>query len=80
MKSISTSAADAPEESEDEAPTVAEIVDERPEHVRRLEEYRKNQRWKVLGKDGEQDGERERGVGQRWRMRWRERERIKREK
>ena len=62
MKSISTSAADAPEESEDEAPTVAEIVDERPEHVRRLEEYRKNQRWKVLGKDGEQDGEREREV------------------
>ena len=58
MKTISTPA-DAQEESEDEAPTVAEVVDERPEHVKRLEEYRKDERWRALGNDGERDGERD---------------------
>ncbi|CAL1539805.1 unnamed protein product [Lymnaea stagnalis] len=37
----------------DEAPIVAEIIDERPKHVQQLEQYRKNSRWKVLGEDDE---------------------------
>ena len=39
-----------PQESDDDdAPTVAEIIDERPKHVQDLEAYRKNKQWKVLG-------------------------------
>nr|KAG5708706.1 hypothetical protein BaRGS_034923 [Batillaria attramentaria] len=43
------------EDLEDEAPTVAEFIDERPEHVRRLEEYRQAGRWKVMGKDKDEN-------------------------
>ncbi|XP_059167247.1 BUD13 homolog [Physella acuta] len=43
----------ASEELFDDAPTVADVVDERPKHVQLLEQYRKNSRWKVLGEDDE---------------------------
>ncbi|KAK7105751.1 BUD13 homolog [Littorina saxatilis] len=55
LKTFGASASNEQEQSEDEAPTVAEVVDERPEHVKRLEQYRKDQRWKILGKDKEED-------------------------
>lgn len=35
---------------EDEDPTVAEIIDERPEEVRRMEEYTASNKWKSLAK------------------------------
>ena len=34
----------------DNDPQVADFVDERPEHVKQLEAYRKSGAWKVLGK------------------------------
>lgn len=43
-------------EPDDEAPTIAEFVDERPEHIRQLEEYRNTGRWKTLGKDEQMQG------------------------
>ncbi|MBN3325322.1 BUD13 protein, partial [Atractosteus spatula] len=36
-------------EEEEEAPVVAEVIDERPEEVKRLEEFRNTKRWKTLG-------------------------------
>ena len=33
----------------DNDPTVAEVVDERPEHVQLLEKYRSSGQWRVLG-------------------------------
>ena len=57
LKTVNSSMATAADISEDEAPTVAEVVDERPEHVKRLEAYRKDRRWKVMGKDNVEDGE-----------------------
>uniref|UniRef100_W5MFK8 BUD13 homolog n=1 Tax=Lepisosteus oculatus TaxID=7918 RepID=W5MFK8_LEPOC len=36
-------------EEEEEAPVVAEVIDERPEEVKRLEEFRNSKRWKTLG-------------------------------
>ncbi|GFN99338.1 LOW QUALITY PROTEIN: Bud13 homolog [Plakobranchus ocellatus] len=46
---------DGPEvlEEEEEAPFVAEVIDERPKHVQQLEAYRKNSRWKILGQERE---------------------------
>ncbi|XP_077985046.1 uncharacterized protein LOC144439683 isoform X2 [Glandiceps talaboti] len=37
----------------DEAPQVAGIVDERPDEVIQLEQYRSEGRWKLIGKDGD---------------------------
>ncbi|XP_064207739.1 BUD13 homolog [Anguilla rostrata] len=37
------------EEEDEEAPVVAEVIDERPEEVKRLEEFRNSQKWKRLG-------------------------------
>lgn len=34
----------------DNDPVVAEVIDERPEHVKLLEKYRSSGAWKVLGK------------------------------
>lgn len=34
--------------SDDEDPTVAEVVDERPEMIRKMEEFRSSQKWKTL--------------------------------
>ena len=77
LKTIGTPAGQESGESEDEAPTVAAVVDDRPDHVQRMEQYRKDQRWKVLGRDqpggdGETETEREE-PGQRERNRARER-------
>ena len=33
----------------DNDPTIAEMIDERPEHVKQLEKYRSTGQWKVLG-------------------------------
>lgn len=34
--------------SDDENPTIAEVVDERPEFVRKMEEFTSSQKWKSL--------------------------------
>lgn len=34
----------------DNDPTVADIIDERPDYIKHLEAYRDDNRWKVLGK------------------------------
>ncbi|KAK6172268.1 hypothetical protein SNE40_015966 [Patella caerulea] len=39
----------------DNDPTVAEFIDERPEHVKRVEEYRKDDRWKIMGNSDDDD-------------------------
>lgn len=33
----------------DNDPTVADVIDERPEHVKQLEKYRSSGQWKVMG-------------------------------
>ncbi|XP_012710696.2 BUD13 homolog [Fundulus heteroclitus] len=48
------------EEDEEEAPVIAEFVDERPEEVKQLEAFRTSNRWKVVGADEEQEEEKER--------------------
>ncbi|XP_035482745.1 BUD13 homolog isoform X1 [Scophthalmus maximus] len=42
------------EEEEDEAPVVAEVVDDRPDEVKQLESFRNSNRWKVIGADEEE--------------------------
>ncbi|KAF3706521.1 BUD13 -like protein [Channa argus] len=37
------------EEDEEEAPVIAEIIDDRPEEVKQLEAFRTSNRWKVIG-------------------------------
>ncbi|KAL4658611.1 hypothetical protein GN956_G3204 [Arapaima gigas] len=37
------------EEDEEEAPVVAEFIDERPEEIKRLEEFRTSNKWRVMG-------------------------------
>nr|XP_015193218.1 PREDICTED: BUD13 homolog isoform X1 [Lepisosteus oculatus] len=51
-------------EEEEEAPVVAEVIDERPEEVKRLEEFRNSKRWKTLGGTNEdfQDSDKFQGV------------------
>ncbi|KAM9349023.1 BUD13 homolog [Symphorus nematophorus] len=39
------------EEDEEEAPVIAEVIDERPEEVKQLEAFRTSNRWKVIGAD-----------------------------
>ena len=39
------------EEGEEEEPTVAEFVDERPDEVKLLEQFRQSKNWKVIGGD-----------------------------
>ncbi|XP_051903325.1 BUD13 homolog [Hippocampus zosterae] len=39
------------EEDDDEAPVIAEVIDERPDDVRMLEIFRSSSRWKVIGED-----------------------------
>ena len=36
------------EELLDDAPTVADIVDDRPEHIKQIEAYRQSEKWKTL--------------------------------
>ncbi|CAL8364683.1 unnamed protein product [Lota lota] len=52
------------EEDEEEAPVIAEVIDERPEDVKRLEAFRNSNKWRTLGddetkstEDGEEDGD-----------------------
>ncbi|KAM9728481.1 BUD13 homolog [Menidia menidia] len=47
------------EEDEEEAPVIAEVIDDRPEEVKQLEAF-KSGRWKVVGADEDDDGEEER--------------------
>ncbi|XP_063058719.1 BUD13 homolog [Engraulis encrasicolus] len=45
-------------DEEDEAPVVAEVIDERPEEVRRLEAFRTSNKWRIMGDDsGSQDSQ-----------------------
>ncbi|XP_061608241.1 BUD13 homolog [Phyllopteryx taeniolatus] len=39
------------EEDDEEAPVIAEVIDERPDDVRMLEAFRSSSRWKVIGED-----------------------------
>jgi len=41
-----------PEAAADDAPTVAQFIDERPDRVKQLEAFRQNKSWKVLGSNG----------------------------
>ncbi|XP_071316510.1 BUD13 homolog [Trachinotus anak] len=43
------------EEDEDEAPVIAEVIDDRPEEVKQLEAFRTSNRWKVIGADEDED-------------------------
>ncbi|XP_029956725.1 BUD13 homolog [Salarias fasciatus] len=45
------------EEEEDEAPVIAEVVDDRPDEVKYLEAFRNSNRWKVIGADENEDSE-----------------------
>ncbi|XP_059207711.1 BUD13 homolog [Centropristis striata] len=45
------------EEDEEEAPVVAEVIDDRPEEVKQLEAFRTSNRWKVIGADENEDAE-----------------------
>ncbi|KAM4726174.1 BUD13 homolog [Anableps anableps] len=45
------------EEDEEEAPVVAEVIDERPDEVKQLEAFRTSNRWKVVGADEEREEE-----------------------
>nr|XP_057943298.1 BUD13 homolog [Doryrhamphus excisus] len=39
------------EEDDEEAPVIAEVIDDRPEDVRHMEVFRSSSRWKVIGDD-----------------------------
>ncbi|XP_023144256.1 BUD13 homolog [Amphiprion ocellaris] len=43
------------EEDEEEAPVIAEVIDDRPEEVKQLEAFRTSNRWKVIGADEEKN-------------------------
>ncbi|XP_078122508.1 BUD13 homolog [Sander vitreus] len=45
------------EEDEEEAPVIAEMIDDRPEEVKQLEAFRTSNRWKVIGADENEDTE-----------------------
>ncbi|KAL6098616.1 bud13 [Pungitius sinensis] len=48
---------DQSEEDEEEAPVIAEMIDDRPEEVKQLEAFRTSNRWKVIGADEKEDEE-----------------------
>ncbi|XP_076607384.1 BUD13 homolog [Chaetodon auriga] len=50
-------------EDEEEAPVIAEVIDERPEEVKQLEAFRTSNRWKVIGADKNEDSEEGEGRG-----------------
>ncbi|XP_070838910.1 BUD13 homolog isoform X2 [Chaetodon trifascialis] len=50
-------------EDEEEAPVIAEVIDERPEEVKQLEAFRTSNRWKVIGADKNEDSEDGEGSG-----------------
>ncbi|GAA6232179.1 BUD13 homolog isoform X2 [Lates japonicus] len=43
------------EEDEDEAPVIAEVIDDRPDEVKQLEAFRTSNRWRVIGADEDKD-------------------------
>ncbi|XP_043532365.1 BUD13 homolog isoform X2 [Chiloscyllium plagiosum] len=45
---------EAAEDEDDEAPVVAEFIDERPEIVQQMEEFRLSNKWKILGDANEE--------------------------
>ncbi|XP_060792087.1 BUD13 homolog [Neoarius graeffei] len=45
------------EDDEEEAPVIAEIIDERPDDVKQLEVFRSSNKWKVLGATNEESQE-----------------------
>ncbi|XP_072230660.1 BUD13 homolog [Leuresthes tenuis] len=45
------------EEDEEEAPVIAEVIDDRPEEVKQLEAFRTGNRWKIVGADENEDRE-----------------------
>ncbi|XP_029030095.1 BUD13 homolog isoform X2 [Betta splendens] len=45
------------EEDEEDAPVIAEVIDDRPEEVKQLEDFRTSNRWKVIGADDDKDSE-----------------------
>ncbi|CAK6953859.1 BUD13 homolog [Scomber scombrus] len=47
------------EEEDDEAPVIAEVIDDRPDEVKQLETFRTSNRWKVIGDDEKNDSEEE---------------------
>ncbi|XP_041865266.1 BUD13 homolog isoform X2 [Melanotaenia boesemani] len=49
------------EEDEEEAPVIAEIIDDRPEEVKQMETFRTSNRWKVVGADDDIDKDDEKG-------------------
>ncbi|XP_051256632.1 BUD13 homolog isoform X2 [Dicentrarchus labrax] len=51
------------EEDEEEAPVIAEVIDERPDEVKQLEAFRTSNRWKVIGADENEDAEEAEGRG-----------------
>jgi hypothetical protein len=53
LKALNPDPAQGPTSLEelDEAPIVADFIDERPDHVKQLEAYRGSDRWKLMAKD-----------------------------
>ncbi|XP_014900487.1 BUD13 homolog [Poecilia latipinna] len=49
------------EEDEEEAPVIAEFIDERPDEVKQLEVFRTSNRWKVVGADEDREEEEDKG-------------------
>uniref|UniRef100_A0A1A8PRZ9 BUD13 homolog n=1 Tax=Nothobranchius rachovii TaxID=451742 RepID=A0A1A8PRZ9_9TELE len=45
------------EEEEEEAPVIAEFIDERPEEVKQMEVFRTSNRWKIVGADENEEDE-----------------------
>ncbi|XP_037124788.1 BUD13 homolog isoform X1 [Syngnathus acus] len=43
------------EEDDEEAPMIAEVIDERPDDVRMMELYRSSSRWRVIGEDEKEE-------------------------
>ncbi|XP_055082939.1 BUD13 homolog isoform X3 [Periophthalmus magnuspinnatus] len=58
-RQIAKESKDKDEEDDEEAPVIAEVIDERPEEIKQLEVFRSSNRWKIIGADeneGDEDG------------------------
>ncbi|XP_026037810.1 BUD13 homolog isoform X2 [Astatotilapia calliptera] len=56
-KQMVTQQTEIEEEDEEEAPVIAEVIDDRPEEVKQMEVFRTSNRWKVIGVDQNDDTE-----------------------
>ncbi|XP_030602306.1 BUD13 homolog isoform X2 [Archocentrus centrarchus] len=54
-KQMVTQQTEIEEDDEEEAPVIAEVIDDRPEEVKQLEAFRTSNRWKVVGVDQNED-------------------------